>query len=135
MAKDARYFTHDSNARNDPKIQAMIKKYKITGYAWFWIIIEMLRESSGYKLDNEEYNWDALAEQMQCDAKEVKSFIDDCVNKFKLFIQEDGFFYSSALIERMSKLEAMRDKNRTAAYIMHEKYGHNITKDRNAPQD
>ena len=127
--KDTRYFTHDENARHDPKIQALIKKYKIKGYGMFWVIIETMRASTGYKLLQKKYVMESLAEQMQCSADEVKEFIKDCVNEFELFVQENGFVYSESLLVRMSKLEAMRDKKRSAAYIMHEKYGHNITKD------
>ena len=42
MAKDAYYFSHDANARLDPKNQAMICKYGMAGYGMYWIIIEML---------------------------------------------------------------------------------------------
>jgi hypothetical protein len=131
--KDALYFKHDGNARNDPKIKALIKKYKIEGYGRFWVIIEMFRESNGYKLEDEEYIWDALAEQMQCETKEVKAFVKDCVEKFKLFVQEDGFFYSPSFIQRMSHLDEIRQKRSAAAYSMHEKAGHNITKDSREP--
>lgn len=125
--KDAPYFKHDGNARNDPKIKALIKKYGMKGYGSFWVIVEMLRESNGYKLEDEDFIWDALAEQMQCEAKEVHTFVKDCIDKFKLFIQEDGFFYSPSFIQRMSRLEEIRQKRQNSAYIMHEKYGHNLT--------
>ena len=113
--KDAYYFKHDSNARNDPKIKSLISKYGLEGYGRFWVVIEMLRESAHYKLEEEEYIWDALAEQMKCDVKEVKAFIKDCVEKFKLFIQEDGYFYSASLLERMIKLDEIREKRKRAA--------------------
>lgn len=129
MSKDTRYFTHDENARRDPKIQALIKKYGIEGYGRFWIIIEIMREERGHKVIEKNYVLDSLAEQCKCTVEQIKEFINDCVEKFDLFIRMDGFFYSESLMERMAKLEAMRDKKRSAAYIMHEKYGHNITKD------
>jgi len=129
MATDTRYFTHDHNARNDPKIQALIKKYGMSGYGRFWVIIETMRETRGYKLIQKSYVLEALAEQMKCTVKELNDFIKDCIEQYELFVQENGFFYSESLIERMAKLEAIRDKRRTAAYIMHEKYNHNITQE------
>ena len=113
--KDAYYFKHDSNARNDPKIKALINKYGMEGYGRWWVIIEMFRESTGYKLEDEEYIWDALAEQMKCDVKGVKLFIKDCTEKFKLFVQEDGFFYSASFLKRMTELDEIRLKRRLAA--------------------
>jgi len=129
MPKDAPYFKHDGNARTDPKIKALIKKYGMEGYGRFWVIVEMLRESNCYKLEDEEYMWDALAEQMQCNAQQVKAFVKDCVEKFKLLVQEDGFFFSPSFIQRMSHLDEIRQKRSQAAYSMHEKYGHNLTHD------
>ena len=126
---DTRYFTHDHNARHDPKIEALIKKYGMEGYGRFWVIIETMRESNGYKINEKKYVYESLAEQMQCTTDAVKIFIKDCIEEFELFIQEDGFFYSESLLQRMAVLEAMRDKKRSAAYIMHSKYHHNITKD------
>ena len=113
--KDAYYFKHDSNARNDPKIKALMGKYGVEGYGRFWIILEMFRESNGYKLEDKKYLWDALAEQMHCSTSEVKTFIKDCADEFELFIQEDGYFYSPAFLQRMIKLDEIRAKRKDAA--------------------
>ena len=116
MAKDAYYFKHDTNARHDPKIKSLINKYGLEGYGRFWVIIEMLREAERYKLEDKKYIWEALAEQMKIDVKDVKQFIKDCVEDFELFIQEDGFFYSNSLLQRMIKLDEIREKRREAGY-------------------
>lgn len=129
MEKDARYFTHDDNARHDPKIRALIKKYGMKGYGMFWIIVEMMREAKGYKIKHKKYVYDALAEQMQCKEEEVKAFIKDCIDEFELFVKEDDYFYSETLVERMAKLDHLRNNRVRAAIIMHEKAGHNLTKD------
>ncbi len=135
MASNVGYFTHDHNARNDPKIRALLKKYKAEGYGRFWMIIETMRETRGYKIPEKDYIYESFAEQMQCTTQEIKQFIRDCIEKFELFTQENGFFYSESLIERMAKLENLRLGRQRGAYAMHEKQGHNITKDPNEPQD
>ena len=67
MAKDAYYFSHDANARQDPKILEMISVYGIEGYGRYWILVEMLREQSDYTLSlTGKYTFNALAMQMQC---------------------------------------------------------------------
>ncbi len=129
MNKDPRYFPHDSNAQHDPKIKALIKKYGMEGYGRYWVIIETLRDSSGYKMEDEEFNWEALAEQMHAETKDVKTFVDDCVNTFKLLVKEDNYFYSLSLISRMAHLNLLRVNKQRGAYTMHSKYKHNITKD------
>ena len=119
MAKDAYYFKHDAGARHDPKIKSLINKYGIEGYGRFWIVIEMLRESSTYKLEDKEYIWTALAEQMHIDIEEVKIFIKDCTNVFELLQQENGYFYSDSLLKRMSDLDLIRQKRKFAADVLH----------------
>ncbi|MFG6179738.1 Lin1244/Lin1753 domain-containing protein, partial [Halomonas sp. THAF12] len=66
--KNTYYFSHDGNARNDPKILSMRSVYGSEGYGWYWIIIEMLREQEDYKIKINKYTWNALAMQMQFDA-------------------------------------------------------------------
>ncbi len=115
MVKDARYFKHDANARHDPKIKALIKTYGIEGYGRFWVIIEILRESSHYRLEDESYIWDSLAEELKCTQDEVKKFVSDCCKIFKLFEQDEGFFYSTSLLNRMIQLDQIREKRVAAA--------------------
>ncbi len=46
---------------------------------------------------------------------EAKKFISDCINKFELFEQGEGYFYSPSLLKRMVKLNEIRLKRQTAA--------------------
>lgn len=45
--KKTYYFQHDYNARNDPKLQAVMIKYGLAGIGAFWCIVEMLYEQDG----------------------------------------------------------------------------------------
>lgn len=125
MSKDAYYFKHDYNARFDPKTKALINKYGMEGYGRWWVILEMFRETKGYKLEDKRYIWDALAEQMKCEIKDVKSFVKDCVEEFELFVQENGFFYSPSFLERMNQLDEIRQKRKLAAIKSWEHRSHN----------
>lgn len=114
--KDAYYFSHDNNARNDPKILAMRNVYKSEGYGWFWIIIEILREQEGYKLKiNNKHIFAALAMQMQCDVDTAKKFVMDCINEFELFETDGEYFWSNSLIRRMAQFEEKSKKAKKAA--------------------
>ena len=135
MATDTRYFTHDHNARHDPKIKALIKKYGIEGYGRFWMMVEIMRETNGHKIIQKKYVLESLAEEMKCTIEEINKFIKDCIEEFELFIQGEGFFYSESLLERLAKLDYLRTVKQRGAYAMHEKMGHNITKDPNDPQN
>lgn len=110
MQKDAFYFSHDSNARNDPKIMALIKTYGIQGYGWFWILIETLSEQKGYKLSHKQWVYDALAMAMLCDCDSTIKFIDDCINQYELLKSDEEYFWSESLLRRMKLKEDKRQK-------------------------
>lgn len=115
MAKDAYYFSHDSNARHDPKILSMRSVYGSEGYGWYWIIIEMLREQEDYKIMLNKYVWNALAMQTQCNADAMHSFVEDCINEFKLFESDGESFWSESLNRRMEIRNDKSEKARKAA--------------------
>lgn len=113
--KDSFYFSHDLNARNDPKILALRSVYGMEGYGQYWVLIEMMREQDNYKLMLSKYVWNALALQMQCDATAAQKFVEDCINEFDLFESDGNAFWSNSLIRRMAKKDDKKEKARKAA--------------------
>lgn len=112
--KEAFYFSHDSNARSDPKIKSLVKNHGMQGYGRYWVIVETLREQSDFKLEHAEWVLDALAMDMLCDTNAVALFIDECVNRFKLLTSDNEKFWSNSLIRRMEKREEDRQKRAEA---------------------
>jgi len=115
MAKEAYYFSHDANSRNDPKILSMMLDYGIEGYGMFWIVVENLREQSEYKLKHNKSTYRALAMQMHKTVEEIKNYINDCINEYELFETDDENFYSVSLLRRMGKKDAIIEARRNAA--------------------
>lgn len=114
-AKDVYYFSHDCNARNDEKILAMRSVYGLEGYAMYFMIIEIMREQSEYKLEITKYIWSALAMQMHTDASKVQNFVNDCINEFHLLVQKEGYLYSESLLKRMSLFKEVSEARSKAA--------------------
>lgn len=113
MSKDAYYFSHDYNARHDPKISALKADYGIEGYGRYWIIIEMLAEQDNYKLKLNGWGIRAIATECQLSAEKMEEFILDCINEFELFKSDDQFFWSESLNRRMKiKDEKLEQKRR-----------------------
>lgn len=120
--KEAYYFSHDSNARHDPKITAMRGVYGSEGYGWYWMLVEMMRESDGYKLDMQsKYIWNAYAMQMHSTSEQMQSFVSDCINEFNLFHTDGQYFWSESLIKRMGKKDEISNKRKQAAQKRWEK--------------
>lgn len=135
MSKEAYYFSHDANARHDPKILAMRSDYGIQGYGVFWIIIEMLREQDEYRLPMKKYIFNAIAMQVQCKnyAKDdAETFVQDCINEYELFKTDGAFFWSNSLLGRMERKNDISDKRRAAAKARWEKVSGDAEKNANS---
>ncbi len=95
--KEAYYFSHDSNARNDQKIIKLRMKYGWEGYGLYWAVIETLRETTDYRI---EADYEALAYSLRTDKDTIKSVIED----YCLFVfYDDGYFGSASLTRRMAQ--------------------------------
>ena len=115
--KDAYYFSHDSNSRNDEKLLRLRMSLKWEGYGLFWAIVEKLREGTNYQLTR-DYN--LIAFDLRTDASLVKSIIEN----FGLFsFTDDGkCFYSERLLKNMDFKKSKSDKARDNA---HSRWGEN----------
>lgn len=109
MAKDAYYFSHDSNARNDEKIIAVRMKYGVEGYGAYFMILERLMESTNYT-HVKDYN--TIAFDLRVGNTLIKSIVED----FGLFeFTEDGkHFYSESFKRRMRPLDNLREQRSLA---------------------
>jgi hypothetical protein len=113
--KDAYYFSHDSNARNDEKILAMRSVYGVEGYGMYFMIIEILREQTGYAIEVNKYVYGSLAIQLQTSVKKVEKFINDCVNEFSLLTIKDNFLFSESLLRRMEIVDRVSKQRKNAS--------------------
>ncbi len=118
--RDCYYFSHDCNARNDPKILPLRSKYGAEGYGIYWMIIEILREQPDYKYPISEYYCAALAMQMNVNAELVGQLIEDCCSSFKdergtLLCKDKNWLYSKSLLRRMEHVDTIREKRSRAA--------------------
>lgn len=126
MIKDAFYFSHDSNARQDDKIIALRMKLRWEGYGLYWAIVEKLREASDYTLPR-DYN--AIAFDLRTEAKIIKSIIED----FGLFeFTEDGKgFYSERMMRNMEEMNKKSQKARDSINKRWEKQRENKVQNTN----
>jgi hypothetical protein len=110
MAKEAYYFSHDTNARTDPKIMAMLLEYKAEGFGLYWATIEMMCEHNEYKLKHNKITFNAIAMAMLCDSNRVAEFIHSCVTDYELFTTDGEYFWSESLLRRMNLKDEKRQK-------------------------
>jgi len=110
MKKDAFYFPHDSNAKDDPKCILMVEAMGLEAYGIFWVLVEILREQPDYCYPISLLP--AISRRYNTQFDKVKRV----VTEFGLFdIKDDQFFYSPALNARMIPLQDKREKMRELA--------------------
>lgn len=105
MAKDAYYFPHDSNAKDDPKCTLLIDDLGLEGYGIYWVLIETLRDQENLKYPLKLVP--SLARKYNTTAKKIIAVIKG----YNLFdVDNDSFFFSESLMRRMNKINERRAK-------------------------
>lgn len=72
----------------------------------------MLRNEKDYKLELNKNTYRAIKTLANPQTIDVEKFIKDCIEDYKLFIQEGNLFYSKSLLNRMQEYEKKREINR-----------------------
>jgi len=106
--KETFYFSHDYNARNDPKLVKVLMKLKQEGIGVYWCLIEMSYEEDGMLLLSECESY-AFALHTHCDI--IKSLIND----FDLFVKNAEHFWSESVVNRLNKRYEKSEKATNAA--------------------
>lgn len=96
------YFSHDHNARNDPKIVALVDKYKSSGYGIFWATSEMMHEEGG-ELELTQITYKALAKHLNEDITHIQLVIKDCVEIFLLYLEKDNKLISNRVSRNLTR--------------------------------
>ena len=118
MNRENIYFSHDANAMNDPKCMLLIDQLGMEGYGIFWGLVENLRQQPEYKMPLVLIP--ALATRFKSSESKVKTVI----SAYGLFVVEnDEFFYSQSLRDRMTLMQKKIESRKNAAIIAGRKSG------------
>ena len=120
MSKETFYFSHDYNARNDIKIQALLVEHGAVGYGVYWIIVEILHEETAKKLKLDSLIFVAIARQASTSVEQAKAIVECCL-KYELFTEDDGYFFSKRILENIDKRLEISEKRAKAGRISAEK--------------
>lgn len=101
--KDAYYFPHDSNAKDDPKVVMLIEQLGPEGYGIYWILIETLRDQPNYRYP---LNLLPALARRYITSKEK---IETVVHNYNLFeVENEELFLSPSLCRRMGAIDNKR---------------------------
>jgi hypothetical protein len=109
--KEAYYFSHDANARQDEKILMLRADHGWEGYGIYWALIEMMFESSDTALHIKKIKGIALSYNI--DITLLESVINTCITE-QLFVSDGEKFWSESLNRRKLKYQEVKDKKSEA---------------------
>lgn len=104
------YFAHDYEAASDPKIFLMLLDYGAGGYGLYWRIIELLHKNVNHLLPRKDIFFLALAKQLLLEETKIKEFIDDCINKYELFSENEKGFFSERVLTNLKVMEEKKQQ-------------------------
>ena len=118
--KDAFWFSHDCNARNDPKVLTLRSAYGAEGYGLYFMILEVLREQPEYRLPVSRFLYQSLALQTGVPQGRVQEMVEfmtgDCADRGDTLLVCDGeYLYSGALLRRMGNVDMVSAVRSAAA--------------------
>lgn len=107
--KDAFYFSHDANAKDDFKCMLLIEELGLEGYGIFWILVETLREQDCFKYPIR------LLPSLSRKYNTTLTKMEVVIRNYSLFqIDEENFFFSQSLNRRMSLMDKAREQRKLA---------------------
>lgn len=131
MKKDAYYFPHDSNARNDEKILFLRSKFGLQGYGMYWVLIELMHESQNSWLSIALVQ--GIAHQYGMDKEQIEAFLEMCF-EIDLFVQEDGKYTSIRVLRNKDVREEKKTLRSRAGKIgMASRWNNNVITKDNTP--
>ena len=114
MAKEAYYFSHDSNARNDEKILMLMAEHGLEGYGAYWVLVEMMFESADTCLRHDKVKGIAFANSIAM--AKLQEIIDTAITE-ELFVSDGTVFWSESLRRRKGRYNDLKEKRAEAGRI------------------
>lgn len=103
--KDTPAFLHDANARGDLKVAQIREKFGLEGYGAFFMIVEILREQSSFKIPISDIS--GLNIQLKPHKLEFEKFLEFCF-QIKIFRKDKKYMWSNSLLNRMKSFDDAR---------------------------
>ena len=111
------YFSHDYNARHDPKLIKLRMALGQEGIGIFWCLIEMMYEQSGYLLHSQ---YDIYSDELRISTDVLRKVVEE----FNLFESDKIGFWNESCRKRLELRKSKSEQARNAVNTRH-LYGRN----------
>jgi hypothetical protein len=113
--KNAEYFSHDANLRNDPRIRALRTRFGLTGYAVYCMLLEILTGADGFSVQWDEFSQEIYAGDVGVSVAEMQDIVNFCC-KIQILALNAEMLSCAKLIDSLrpllEKRENLRQKHR-----------------------
>lgn len=111
--ENAEYFSHDADASSDEKIIYLESKYGLTGYSFYFKMLEILARSKNFEIELNEVSSAIYAKKIGISLQEFSAIMQDCIrSEVRAFVLVDGKLYSEGLKNRLKSLIEKRERQR-----------------------
>lgn len=115
--KGKKYFSHDADAHNDPKIRQLLAVYGWAGYGRYFRLIEQLTAEDNHRLNMKgKYFYEGVGQMLNMSSPDAERFVIDCIDEFKLFEGDGEYMWSVSHLERMKMVDDKSEVTRKAAH-------------------
>ena len=104
MSKKKHFFDHDFSAREDEKIVALRMDMGAAGYGIYFMLLELLSESSGYMLES---NYNRIGYQLHENPEDIKKIVEE-YGLFQ-FSDDKKMFFSKRLKVKLENIFSLSD--------------------------
>lgn len=110
LKDNADYFTHDADMRDDPKIKALRRKFKIAGYGVWCMLLEAITDSDNFRLN---IDLEIIAGDFDVETDFLQQVIQYCI-QLDLLQTDEGCktLWSKTLDNRFEVLLSKRKRDR-----------------------
>lgn len=108
---NAEYFPHEAGMRNDDRVKALRKKYKLQGYAIWNMLIEYLAGKDNFRFEYNDFTLEIIAGDFDAEVPDIQNVISYCLT-LGLLQNEDGFIMCKRLEKGLHPLLSKRKRDR-----------------------
>jgi hypothetical protein len=108
---NAEFFPHVVHMRNDDKIKALRRKFKLQGYAIYNMLIEYLAGKDNFHFEYNAFTLELIAGDFDAEVKDIQEIISYCLT-LDLLQNENGFIRCRTLVNKLEPLLSKRKRDR-----------------------
>lgn len=114
MKDNLPWFKHDNNARNNPKMKALVSQFGAAGYGHFWMLNELISQATNARLDlTKRINRGAVAQDLGMPLPEFEAFLAWISDpEIDLVIFQDGFLMTEKTQKSYDQVEKARARKK-----------------------